>query len=73
LIVAKKFSFDTNDLLIKTDQHLCHCICNLSNFKDECVVYVEEFKSPQVLCSIAVHFNFPSLFYRFLEDDVFHR
>ncbi len=72
-VKSKHFSFDTNDLLISTDQHGRHCIGNKSNFKNESVFTVEELESIQDRCLLLVHLNFPGLFDCFRHHVVLHR
>ena len=49
LIVLEQFGFDSDDLLVSSNQHWCHCVGSVSNFKQQSVVAVEELESIQVI------------------------
>ena len=72
IVVAPHFGFDSDDLLVSSYQHWCHCAGSLSNFKQQSIVDVEELESPQIICNIAVHFNFPGLLARLWHHEVLH-
>ena len=70
LIVGVQFGFDSDDLLVSSNQHWCHCVESVSNFKQQSVVDVEELESRQI--TTAVHFNFPGLLARLWHHEVLH-
>jgi hypothetical protein len=67
-----QFGFDSDDLLISSNQHWCHVGVSVSNFKQQSVVDVEELKSAQTTSTSAVHMNFPCLLARLLHHKVLH-
>ena len=72
MFVSKNFSFDSDDLLISSNQHCFHCVFSVSNFKQQSVVDVEELESLQIISIPAVHFNFPGLLARLWHHVVLH-
>ncbi len=66
------FGFDSDDLLISSNQHWCHCVVSVSNFKQQSVVDVEELESAQINSTKAVHLNFPGLLARLRHHVVLH-
>ena len=72
LIGVVQFGFYSDDLLVSSNQHWCHCVGNDSNFKQQSVVDVEELESVQMSSTIAVHFNFPGLLARLWHHEVLH-
>ena len=72
LIVGVHFGFDSDDLLVSSNQHWCHCAVSVSNFKQQSVVDVEKLESVQITSIQAVHFNFPGLLARLWHHEVLH-
>ena len=70
--VGVHFGFDSDDLLVSSNQHWCHCAGSVSNFKQQSVVDVEELESSQMMSTKAVHFNFPGLLARLWHHEVLH-
>ena len=66
------FGFDSDDLLVSSNQDWCHFAGSGSNFKQQSVVDVEELESTQITSTIAVHFNFPGLLARLWHHEVLH-
>jgi hypothetical protein len=60
-IKGQKFGFDTDDLLISTDQDCCHCQFNFAEFKYDSIAAVEKLKANHVTCTRVLNFNSPGL------------
>ena len=71
LKVPVQFGFDSDDLLVSSNQHWCHFGVSVSNFKQQSIVDVEELESSQ-MHTTAVHFNFPGLLARLWHHVVLH-